>query len=55
VVGTFSGDHGPPHQPHLDSPGHEGAGRAVPYPGLLLAADLPIAHGKEKVYGSMRP
>jgi hypothetical protein len=41
-------------QPHQDLPRHEDAGRVISYPGMLLAAGLLVAHGKEKVYGSIQ-
>jgi hypothetical protein len=40
-------------QPLPDLPGHEYAGKAAFCPGLLLAAGWLIAHGKEKIYGSI--
>ena len=40
-------------QPLPDLTGHEYAGRVAFCPGLLLAAGLLVAHGKEKVYGSI--
>jgi len=40
-------------QPLPDLPGHGCAGRVASCLGSLLAAGLLIAHGKEKVYGSI--
>jgi hypothetical protein len=40
-------------QPLPDLPGHGCAGKVAFYPGSLLAAGSLVAHGKEKIYGSI--